>query len=249
MTSVLVLAGTTEAADLADALHRLAGFEVTSSYAGRTRDRRPVPGAVRVGGFGGVDALASALVDGGHDLLVDATHPFAARMPHHAAAAAALVGLPRLRLVRPPWEAGPGDRWHHAADLAAAAGLVRTLGSRRVLLTTGRLDLTAFADLPGVHLVTRSIEAPAAGDLPGATVVLARGPFTVEAEQALLDEHDIDAIVTKNSGGPATSPKLLAARRRGTPVIVVDRPPAPAGPSVATVPEALTWIEAHRPHP
>ncbi|MCU1496177.1 MAG: cobalt-precorrin-6X reductase [Acidimicrobiales bacterium] len=246
MTSVLVLAGTTEATELAEALRHRDGIAVTSSFAGRTRTQRPVPGAVRVGGFGGVDGLAAALVDGRYDLVVDATHPFAARMPHHVAVAADRVGVPRLRLVRPPWTAVTGDRWHHAADLDAAARMVAALGARRVLLTTGRLTLAPFARLTGVHLVTRSIEPPDPLALPDATVIVARGPFTVEGERALLEQHRIDALVTKNSGGPATAPKLGAARERGTPVVVVDRPPSPSGPSVATVAEALAWIDQHR---
>ena len=249
---VLVLAGTAEAAELAARLHRQ-DVRVTASFAGRTRGTRELPCAVRVGGFGGVDGLVAALHDGGFDLLVDATHPFAARMPHHAAAAAETAGVPRLRVLRPPWRAGPGDRWDEVDDLAGAARRLREAGARRVLLTVGRYDLEAFAGLPGgngIRFVVRSIEVPEPLPLAGATVVTARGPFGVEGELRLLAEHGIDTLVTKNSGADATAAKLTAAREAGVRVVMVRRPEPPPGPRVETVDEALDWVarggEAHQ---
>lgn len=254
--SVLVLAGTTEASELAAALAEPTGptgpgaGPVTVSFAGRTREQAALPAAVtvRVGGFGGIDGLVRHLRDEHVDLLVDATHPFAARMPRHAAAAAETAGTPRLRLLRPGWSARPGDRWHRVPDLGAAADALLALGAHRAFLATGRLELAPFAGLAdrGVHLVTRSIEPPDRSTLPEATVVLARGPFTVADERALLLAHRVDAVVTKDSGGTATAAKLVAARELGLPVVVVDRPDPPAGDRVATVPEALAWIDAHR---
>ena len=246
-TSVLLLAGTTEAAELAGLLAGCDDVDVLASLAGRTQDPAILPGAVRRGGFGGIDGLATTLRDGGHDLLVDATHPFAAQMPHHAAAAASMAHVPRVRLLRPPWLPADDDRWHPVPDLPAAARRLEDLGARRVFLTTGRLELEPFVGLVGVHLVTRSIESPDPMPLPDATVVLDRGPFDVPAELALLRDHGIDTLVTKNSGGGATAAKLVAARQLGIRVVMVDRPATPAGPTVETPAEALVWIESHRP--
>ena len=240
---VLVLAGTAEAARL---IARLAGhpaYDVTASLAGHTRTPTPLPCPVRTGGFGGVDGLAAALRGDAVDVLVDATHPFAAAMPHHAAAAAGAVGVPRLRLLRPPWLPRAGDRWVEVDDLVGAAAALGALGVRRVLLTTGRLDLAPFAAVDGAHMVVRAIEAPDPMPLRSATVVLDRGPYTVPGEVALLREHRVDALVTKNSGGAATSAKLDAARLVGLPVVMVRRPPPPPGPTVATVADAMTWID------
>lgn len=245
-TSVLLLAGTAEASDLASLLARTDGVEVLASLAGRTRAPAELPCPVRIGGFGGVPGLVAALGDDHHDLLVDATHPFAARMSHHAAAAASIAGIPRLRLLRPPWQPVDGDHWHRVADLAAAARKLEELGARRVLLTVGRMSLAPFAHLKGMQLVARSIEAPDPLVLPGVTVVVDRGPFDVGSESALLHDHAIDVVVTKNSGGAATSAKLVAAHQAGVSVVMVDRPPTPAGPLVETPAEALTWIESHR---
>jgi precorrin-6A/cobalt-precorrin-6A reductase len=238
---VLLLAGTSEAQAVASGLAE-DGMEVVASLAGRTREPAGFPCRVRTGGFGGTDGLVAWLRDNGTGALVDATHPFAPVMPSHAAAAAAAVGVPRLRLVRPPWEAGEGDAWHEVRSLAEAASTLVGLGARRVLLTTGRLDLAPFATVPDVAFVIRSIEPPDPQPLAGAVVVQDRGPFTVAGELALLRDRRIDAVVTKNSGGAATAPKLVAARMLGIPVVMVRRPPPPPGPLVATPDDAVAWL-------
>jgi precorrin-6A/cobalt-precorrin-6A reductase len=242
---VLLLAGTTEAAALATLLANRPDLEVVASLAGRTTTPAPLPCEVRTGGFGGPDGLAHALRDGGFHALVDATHPFAGVMPHHAAAAASAAGVPRVRLVRPPWRPAAGDRWHDVDDLTAAAAALARVGARRVFLTTGRLELAPFATVPGVHFVVRSIEPPDPVPWPAAvsTVVLARGPFTVDDELALLRAHRIDTIVTRNSGGDATAAKLTAARALGTRVVMVRRPAPPPGPLAATPEAALRWLD------
>jgi len=244
--SLLLLAGTAEATELAGRLVAAGEIDVLASLAGRTRSPAPLPCPVRTGGFGGVDGLAAELRRGRFSLVVDATHPFADEMPHHAAAAAARVGLPRLRLVRPPWLPEPGDVWHPVPDLAAAVECLEALGARRVLLTVGRQELAVFAAAAGagIGFVVRSIDPPPADVLPGATVVLARPPFTVASEAALLRDHAVDAVVSRNSGGAVTAPKLAAARAAAVPVVMVERPPAPAGPTAATVDEALAWVAA-----
>lgn len=240
---VLVLAGTAEASALVGRLVTAeAAYDVTASLAGHTRSPAELACPVRTGGFGGIAGLVQALRLGGFAALVDATHPFAAVMPHHAAAAAGELGLPRVRLLRPPWAPAPEDRWIDVDDLTAAAQVLRDLGARRVLLTTGRLELAPFAVVDGAHLLVRTIEPPDPLPLPSATVVLDRGPYTVTGEVALLREHAVDALVTKNSGGDATVAKLTAARALGVPVVMVGRPPQPPGPLVTTVDEAEAWL-------
>lgn len=241
---VLVLAGTAEATELVGRLAADPAYDVTASLAGHTRTPASLPCPVRTGGFGGVDGLVAALRDGGFGALIDATHPFAAVMPHHAAAAAEVALVPRVRLLRPPWEPQAGDHWVEVDDLAGAAAALGTLGARRVLLTTGRLELAPFAAVDGAHMVVRTIEPPDPLPLASATVVLDRGPYTVPGDIALLREHAVDALVTKNSGGSATAAKLTAARSLGLPVVMVGRPPQPPGPTVATAADAEAWLAA-----
>jgi precorrin-6A/cobalt-precorrin-6A reductase len=213
---------------------------VITSLAGRVRDPRLPRGAVRIGGFGGPAALARWLGEHGVGAVVDATHPFAARISASAARACPAAGVRLLRLERPAWSARPGDRWHRVADLEEAAALVPALG-RRVLLTTGRQGLAAFAAVDAWFLV-RCVDPPAPPLPRRHELVLARGPYTLEGELALVDAHGIDLVVTKDSGGALTEAKLDAARARGLPVIVVDRPPRPDAPAVASVAQALAWV-------
>jgi precorrin-6A/cobalt-precorrin-6A reductase len=235
---VLILGGTTEARALAAACAE-AGVGTVTSLAGRTSAPLAIAGAVRTGGFGGADGLAAYLREERFAAVVDATHPFAATMSAHAAAAAASAGVPLLVLRRPGWTEQPGDRWHRVPSVAAAAGLLPELG-RRVFLTTGRQGIAAFAVLDECWFLARSVEPPEPPMPRRLQVLLDRGPFDVAAERDLLRGHRIDVLVTKDSGGvPA---KLTAARDLGVPVIMVDRPPAGPGPVAATVEDALSWL-------
>lgn len=243
---ILVLGGTAEARTLAGGLVD-AGIAVTSSLAGRVARPRLPAGEVRIGGFGGPGALAAWLRANAVTAVVDATHPFAQRISASAARACPQAGVPLLRLERPGWSPRPGDRWHRVADLEQAAVLVPRLGTR-VLLTTGRQGLAAFAGIVNAFFVIRCVDPPQVALPPAHELVLDRGPYTVAGEGALLDAHRIDLVVTKDSGGALTEAKLDAARSRGLPVIVVDRPPRPGVPTVATVPAALAWARRHA-HP
>ncbi|HEV7964918.1 MAG TPA: cobalt-precorrin-6A reductase [Actinoplanes sp.] len=236
---MLVLGGTSEGRALAAACADLPGVETISSLAGRTSAPLLPHGPVRVGGFGGVDGLASYLRSERIGAVVDATHPFAATMTANAFAATAVTGTPLIVLRRPGWSQRPGDDWHRVPSMAAAAALVSKLGER-VFLTTGRQTIGAFAGVDECWFLARSVEPPVPPMPARLEVVLDRGPFSVEREQALLAEHRIDVLVTKDSGGVA--PKLAAARERGIPVLLIDRPPTPAGEAVATVDAAIEWL-------
>jgi precorrin-6A/cobalt-precorrin-6A reductase len=248
---VLLLGGTAEARELAERLHGVPGLEVVTSYAGRVRDVAPPAGGSRVGGFGGADGLRAWLATHTPVVVVDATHPFARLISEHAAQAAPAAGVPLLRLERPGWVEGPADRWHRVPDVAAAAALVPDLGTRP-LLTTGRQELRPFVEHPAcaaLPLLIRCVEPPDEPLPPTARVILDRGPYSAAVERALLLEHRVDVVVTKDSGGGATRAKLDAARELGLPVVLIDRPPPPAAaatvPTVPDVNTALTWILTH----
>jgi precorrin-6A/cobalt-precorrin-6A reductase len=244
---ILVLGGTAEARELADGLDG-AGVHVTSSLAGRVSRPRLPSGTVRIGGFGGPDRLAKWLKERGVVAVVDATHPFAERISESAAGACARADVPLLRLQRPGWNEGPEDDWHWVADLGQAADAIASLGER-VMLTTGRQGLPAFAGVSDAWFLVRCVEPPEPPLPPRHELLLDRGPYTLDGELALMDEHRIELVVTKDSGGTLTEAKLHAARTRGLPVIVVRRPPRPDVASVATVADALAWAcELERAH-
>lgn len=237
----MILGGTAEAVELARRAAANPKIEVVSSLAGRTsRPRRPA-GGLRVGGFGGVDGLLDYLHQGAIDLLVDATHPYAAVISHNADQACRRAGIERLSLVRPAWRAEPNDRWIEVPDAAAAAARLPDLG-HRAFLTLGRRDLEVFASRAGIWFLVRLIEVRPPTGFADATFIQDRGPFTRQAELALMREHRIDCLVSKNSGGEATHGKILAARELSLPVLMIARPPPPGGAQVASVMEAQDWL-------
>src|SRR6266446_928034 len=181
--------------------------------------------------------------------VVDATHPFAAQMSRNAAIACGELAIPLAMLTRPAWRKQAGDRWISVADMKAA---VRALGEapRRVFLTVGALQLAAFAAAPHHHYLARAIDHPhGMAALPSHKLILARGPFSVEDEMALMEEERIEVLVTKNSGGAATEAKIAAARTLGVEVVMVERPATEDARSLYTVEAVLAWIADHRPAP
>jgi precorrin-6A/cobalt-precorrin-6A reductase len=242
---ILILGGTTEARDLAGRLAGRPGLEVTLSLAGRTVSpmRQPVP--VRIGGFGGAEGLANYLVEQRIHLLVDATHPYAARISANAVAAAQATAVPLLALRRPPWQAVEGDRWAEVNDVQEA---VAALGAtpRRAFLALGRQEVAPFEAAPQHSYVIRSvdpIDPPLS--VPDAAYLLGRGPFVEGDEAVLLASHRIEVIVAKNSGGAATYGKIAAARKLGIDVVLVRRPDLPPADAVESVADALAAID-HR---
>ena len=232
-----------EARRLAERLAERVDVVVTVSLAGRTTAPAAHAVPVRIGGFGGAEGLSQYLTAERVDALVDATHPYAAIISANAADAAAAARVALLALRRPPWVALAGDRWIEVADAAAA---VQALGEapRRVFLALGKGEIRTFARAPQHYYLVRSVEAvdpPLA--VPHASYVTGRGPFTEADDRALLAGHAIDLVVAKNSGGTATYGKIAAARVLGLPVILLRRPALPEVPTVATIEEALTWLD------
>lgn len=241
---VLILGGTGEARAIAAGLHARGGVAFESSLAGRVSNPALPVGPVRAGGFGGGPGLTTFLRDGRFDAVVDATHPFAATITANATAACASLGVPLVVVRRPGWHAEPGDDWQRVPDIAAAAAAVAATGVRCVLLTTGRRDLSAFAGDDRHHYVVRTVDPPEPPTPRHMTLLLSRGPYTVAGELALFAEHSVDVLVTKDSGGDMTSAKLVAARERGNPVVVLDRPRLPVGVEVVESPaEVIHWID------
>jgi precorrin-6A/cobalt-precorrin-6A reductase len=224
---VLILGGTKEAHDVAVALHS-EGIRVTTSLAGRTPEPRTPPGDVRIGGFSTLDLTL-------FDAIVDATHPFATKISQAAAA----TTKPVLRLERPCFEEGPGDNWRRVKDAREAAAAI---DGERVFLTIGHAA-TAFADTDAWCLI-RAITPPPPPLPRRHELILARPPFTLRSERALLER--VDTLVTKDSGGDRT--KLDAAREQHVQVIVIERPHA-TGPAVATVEDAVAWVRTRSTAP
>ncbi len=240
-TTVLILGGTAEARELAARLAVRPDLRVISSLAGRVAEPAPRAGEMRIGGFGGVDGLASWLRAQHVAAVVDATHPFAQTISAHAALACARSQTPLLRLLRPPWTAGPGDDWQEASSLRAAADLLPSAG-QRAFLTIGRQGLHVFAGLDQTWFLIRCASPPA-GPLPAARhVIVARDPGDAGAERAIMTQYRIDVLVTTNSGGELTAGKLAAAKQIGIPVVMIRRPPLADVRSCSSPGDAASWL-------
>lgn len=241
MTRILLLGGTTEAGLAARAIAD-AGLAGVYSYAGRTEAPMGQPIHMRVGGFGGVEGLRAYLVAAGISHVIDATHPFAAQMSRNAVAACAAESIPLIALERAPWVAGEGDRWQQVADVPAAVAALAG-PPKRVFLAIGRQHLEPFA-AQGQHRYLLRLVDPPTGPLPMplADVVVARGPFDVAGDSALMRDHGIELVVAKNAGGKGAVAKIAAARTLGLPVVMIDRPAVPARRVASTVGEVMAWL-------
>ncbi|NLS16482.1 cobalt-precorrin-6A reductase [Rhizobium sp. P40RR-XXII] len=240
---ILILGGTTEARALAAALASRADLDPVLSLAGRTADPAPQPVPVRSGGFGGAEGLARYLRDEAIELVVDATHPFAARISANAAQAAAQCAVTAFALRRPAWLPVEGDDWlsvHSVSQAVAALGNVPL----RVFLATGRQEAHQANAAPQHHYWVRSVD-PVEPPLtaPHVSYIHSRGPFRLEDELEVLRRHAIEVVVAKNSGGDATYGKIEAARQLGIKVIMVERAETAGLPVVETVDAALDRID------
>lgn len=247
--TVLILGGTGEARRLADQLVDELGdqLRIVTSLAGRTKSPKLPKGEVREGGFGGTDGLVSYLRDTQVDVLIDATHPYAAQITDHATEAANKIGIPLVVLSRPAWKPEPEDNWIIVPDMGTAADAISGK-FKSVLITTGVQNLAAFADIEGTKLLVRLIEQPET-EIPieAAHILYGKPPYKLDDELALYKLLGIDAIVTKNAGGNATFAKIDAARTLGLSVIMIDRPPTPTGLSkdqiVEDIDQAMAGIK------
>ena len=217
------------------------GIATIFSYAGRTRAPVPQPLPTRVGGFGGVAGLVAYLNAEAITHVIDATHPFAAGMSRNAVAACAHADTPLIRLERAPWVAQAGDNW---TMVDRVSDMVDALpdSPARVFLAIGKQQIGLFSAKPQHHYVLRLIDAPDAPlPLPQTTVVLARGPFTVQGDIAMMRQHQITHVLAKNAGGTAAQAKLEAARTLHLPVILAARPPL-SGPALDNIDAVMNWL-------
>lgn len=220
MKRILLLGGVTEALAIA----RTLGPQHVYSLAGVGRVPTDLRCEVRVGGYGGAEGLAHYIGEQGIDLLLDATHPYAAQISQNAARAAALSGVPCWALRRPAWTPQAGDDWREVANWAELVQALKPF--QRPLFTLGREPLEHLDEIPQQQYWTlRALD-----EYPGnerCDVIGARGPFRIEEERALFEQRRIDVLISKNSGSSATEPKLEVARERGVPVLILKRPVLP----------------------
>lgn len=242
-TRVLLLAGSGEARVIAQHLAEMPGVSCVASMAGATRAPRDLAVPTRVGGFGGAEGFVQYLSDQGIDAVLDATHPFAARITDRTAQICASQGLPHAVLSRPEWRPGPGDAWRFVDHEHEVAALVPE--GAVVFLGTGPQGLAHFANLPPRRVICRRIDPPR-NPFPfaGGDYLVGRPPFSVADEIALFERLGVDVLVVKNAGGGNSRSKLDAARELGIEVVLIRRPPLPQAEILHSIDQALGWVRA-----
>lgn len=241
---ILILGGTTEARLLAAELcYQFSNkFDIVTSFAGITQNPRIDAGASRSGGFGGVDGLVHYIKKENVAFLVDASHPFARKMPYNAFEACKLASCPSIRLIREEWSMDERDIWHRFENLVDAAFALPKLATH-AFLSVGSKDLSIFRNVVGCSLSARMIENPRTQDVPkNCNLIFARPPYKIEEEEALFSHHKIDILVTKNSGGTATMAKIVACRNLKIPVVIIDRPVQPPIKTTNSIDETVKQI-------
>lgn len=236
---ILILGGTADAVTLADRLSRL-GHKVITSLAGRTSHPVRPRGQLREGGFGGVDGLVDYLGRQRIELLIDATHPFATTISANAVKASRQAEVPLVRLERPGFVEPAGAHWQRVKTLEDAAKALPT--GATVLVTTGRQSLQPFLDRPDCRYIVRAIEPPAEPLPLNFVLILARPPFSEKDELTLMQRRGVTHLITKDSGGDATSAKLQAAFVLKVQTILVERPELPPALHFAGVDEIVAHI-------
>ncbi|WP_299043202.1 cobalt-precorrin-6A reductase [uncultured Tateyamaria sp.] len=239
--NLLILAGTTEATAFANAAAE-AGVQGIVSFAGRVDRPKRQPLPQRIGGFGGVAGLVDYLRAERITHVIDATHPFAAQMSTNAVAACAAAHVPLIALTRAPWAAQSGDNWTHVPDIAGAVAALNQ-PAKRVMLAVGRMHLAEFAPNPQHFYLLRLVDPPKdVPPFPNHHVLVSRGPFTESDDRALMQEHRIDLVVSKNAGGSGAYAKIAAARALGLPVVMIDRPSVPQRHEAHSVAQVMDWL-------
>ncbi len=222
---ILILGGTADARELAELLDRETDCEIITSLAGRTSQPAEQAGTLRVGGFGGADPLAGYLAENEINLLIDATHPYAAQISANAAHASAAAGVPMFRLERPGWAPLEADVWTDVASAEEAAAALPH--GARALVTVGTGGVAPFLQRLDIQVIARMIERPAEAPMPPHKIMVARPPFALEDEKLLMRTEHITHLVTKNAGGKKMAPKIAAARELRIPVVMIARPQLP----------------------
>jgi len=238
---IVILGGTTEARKLANLLVDTYGKTlcVVTSLAGRTANPRLPKSGIREGGFGGVDGLITYLRNVKPDLLIDATHPYAAEISAHAVEATHATDTPHIMLSRPPWQKEDNDRWVHVSDINEAVHEI-SRRSDACLVTTGINDIAEFTPIITTKLFVRLIEPPKKPlPIQEAKIIIGTPPYKKDDEIALYRLLGIDLMVSKNAGGDGTVAKIQAARALGIEVIMIDRPAMPECLTVSSIEDAF----------
>jgi precorrin-6A/cobalt-precorrin-6A reductase len=232
--NLMVMAGTREGGEIIKKLASLGYFNIVATTTTRY-------GAELARSAGALEVISRPL-DGEEmvdiietkniDILVDATHPFAAEATRNAIKSAQSTGIIYTRFERPPIKIPEHDLVQKVHSFDEAVSKVLELPKGRILHLAGVMTLHHLIEridpqrivarvLPSVYSVQKCLEL----GLPAENIIAMQGTFSKDFNRALMKEYEVSLVVTKESGAIGGTPsKIQAALRLGIPVVLVMRP-------------------------
>jgi len=181
---------------------------------------------IHIGGFSsgdinGSEGLANYCQSHGVDLLIDATHPYAVDISANAVTAAKIVDIPCWRYSRPGWDQSKYPNWHQYDQWADLAPQIERY--QKPFFTIGA-SILQYSDQRPQHQQWVMRSAKQQAEVEGITQIYAIGPFYYQDELTLMQQHKVDALISKDSGCSRVAEKLDAALTLNIPVYVQRRP-------------------------
>ena len=249
MSKILIFAGTTEGRKLSEHLCER-GIEhtvcVATEYGEIVLHDNPFA-HVHMGRMDS-EGMRSFFAEQKCKLIVDATHPYAAIVTEnikqavyafnetHAvtdnqADSSISDNIEYVRLKRDTDISADYDNIRYFEDNEACAKALNNTDGN-ILLTTGSKELSVYCKtsnvrerlyvrvLPGLESISLCMH----NDITGRHILALQGPFSIQLNEALIDQYDIRCLVTKKSGAAGGFiEKIAAAKNKSIPVYIVGQ--------------------------
>ena len=239
---VLLLAGTHEARIIAKLIDKTSKYSLIASLAGITKEPIMIAEKMRFGGFGGQSGLIKFIKANNIHCVIDATHPFAINISSNARLVCNQIHIPYLLFERPPWIKTTNDNWF---EIDSESELLPYLSDGELIfIASGRQSVAYFKSNKNIKLICRQIDDPGIPFPYGnGSYLIGRPPFSLESEIKLFKELNIDWLLMKNSGGSQSEAKLIAARKLGVKVGMINRPNNFRGDSYSDTTKVIKWLD------
>jgi precorrin-6Y C5,15-methyltransferase (decarboxylating) len=179
------------------------------------------------------------------EIILDATHPYAAQVTENIRHACENSGFPYQRVLREEGSHQKSAVYVESTE-AAVEYLKQTEGN--ILLTTGSKELAKFVSLPdfGERLYARVLSLASVLEtckelgFEGKHLIGMQGPFSTELNAAMLRQYDCRYLVTKDTGkAGGFQEKIDAAMECGVIPVIIGRPLVEEGLSVVQCKQML----------
>ena len=171
------------------------------------------------------------LIDGkGIDVIVDASHPYAVNVSNNVMKAAEHLNIKYFRFERKMLDYEGAKRFssldkivRYIRDTYKNENILSTLGSNNLedIKSVNEENNLYIRILPTVSSVEK---AEKFGFLAG-KIIAVQGPFSKNLNKVILEDYNIKALITKESGETGgEAEKIRACLETGTEILVLERP-------------------------